>query len=75
MSDRREPNAEAFHLGHFEQMNVAIALRLALDEVREVPGEDRAGVYRNLDEETLNQLSHLFGTPGTMTIIKNIEEL
>lgn len=71
---RRTSNGTSYNLGHFEQMQVAIALGLAIEEFEALDPEDRISPYKLGDADTLRSLHRLFSDPGTVTIVKNNEE-
>lgn len=66
---RRQPNAQVFDLGHYEQMQIA----LAIEEAR-VANEDLEPEERAVDLDTLNGLRWIFEEVGTLSIVRNTEE-
>lgn len=73
-----EAHVEVFELGHWEQMQLALALQKTSD----VAHDDRAimsdvefeAMWGELDPEWLASALHIFGAHGTITIIRHNEQ-
>lgn len=65
-ADRREPEStvETYELGHYEQMQLSLALAWVTDP-DEPPQEP--------DLETLRSLAHIFQPFGTITITRKVQ--
>lgn len=61
----RQPNAETYNLGHYEQMVLGLALELAAESVTESTEE--------IDVEVLRDFIRIFSTAGTIQITKVVE--
>jgi hypothetical protein len=66
----RQADAHTYHLGHFEQMQLALALGVAR-KVLDFGGLDG---YENLDRDTLRSLEWIVSEPGTISMTKNLDE-
>lgn len=67
---------QVFNLGHYEQMQIHLALQL-VTQIRGVlngtDGIDK-GQLENLDETTVKSLRRLFASHGTVTVIRHNQE-
>lgn len=69
---KREPDAVEVHrLGHYEQMQMSLALRLALQALA-APARGLDG-YDLADAQVIRELRSLFSTEGTVTLVKDLD--
>ena len=66
----REPeaNVKTYHLGHYEQMQISIALHEAMDAINANPDTDSL-----LDVRCIRSLLHVFQPFGTLTLIRTVD--
>lgn len=74
----RSPDAVTYNLGHNEQMQLAVCVSSIAELLRQQQTEADPRIdsrdLENLDLETLAEFEAIFGVPGNVSVVKEMDQ-